>query len=278
MEDNVATGNFAAGLVNPDMAAVISVLPSLMPAANPFEDMVATPESELTQVTLEVISAVEPSELMAVAVNCSVKPIVKIAGLAGVISMEDNVKATTVKLTTGLVMSDKAAVISVFPIATLLTTPTEEIPAILLSELAHFTLEVMSAVVPSAYFPVATNTCEEPTPKISGVAGVTAIDDKAGAGTTFNITTGLVIPETVALMSVLPTLTPVAKPAEDMAAMFVSELTHTTLDVMSLVEPSAYVPVAVNCIVNPTAKLFGVAGVTAIEDNMGIGACVVVVV
>jgi hypothetical protein len=62
MEDNVATGNFAAGLVNPDMAAVISVLPSLMPAANPFEDMVATPASELNHVTLEVMSTVELSE------------------------------------------------------------------------------------------------------------------------------------------------------------------------------------------------------------------------
>jgi hypothetical protein len=215
---------------------------------------------------------------MAVAVNCSVKPTVKIAGLAGVISMEDNVKATTVKLTTGLVMSAKAAVILVFPIATLLATPSEDTAAILISELAHFTLEVMSAVVPSAYFPVATNTCEEPTPKISGMAGVTAIDNKAGAGTTFKATTGLALPETVAVMLVLPTLTPVAKPSEDMAAMFVSELTHTTLDVMSLVEPSAYVPVAVNCIVNPTAKLFGVAGVTAIVAKMRVGAGVVVVV
>ena len=211
---------------------------------------------------------------MAVAVNCSVRPTAKLAGLAGVISMEDNVKATTVKLTTGLVMSDKAAVILVLPIAAPFATPAEDIVAILISELTHVTLEVMSAVVPSAYFPVATNTCEEPTPKISGVAGVTAIDDKAGAGTTFKVTTGLVLPETVAVMLVLPTVTPVAKPAEDMVAMFVSELAHTTLDVMSLVEPSAYVPAAVNCKVNPTAKLGSVAGETAIVAKVSVGVVV----
>ena len=51
MEDNVATGNFAAGLVNPDMSAVISVLPSPIPVANPLEDIVATLGAELTQVT-----------------------------------------------------------------------------------------------------------------------------------------------------------------------------------------------------------------------------------
>jgi hypothetical protein len=62
MEDNIATVNFAAGLVFPDRVAVISVLPSSIPVANPLEDIVATLEAELTQVTLEVISAVEPSE------------------------------------------------------------------------------------------------------------------------------------------------------------------------------------------------------------------------
>ena len=62
MEDNVATGNFAAGLVNPDMSAVISVLPSPIPVANPLEDIVATLGAELTQVTLVEMSAVVPSE------------------------------------------------------------------------------------------------------------------------------------------------------------------------------------------------------------------------
>ena len=192
--------------------------------------------------------------------------------------MEDNVKATTGKLTTGLVTPDKAAVILVLPIATPVATPDEDIIAILVSELAQVVLDVISIVEPSAYFPVATNTCEEPTPKISGVAGVTVMEDKAGAGTIVKITTGLVTLEKVAVIFVVPAATPVAKPAEDMVAMFVSELTHTTLDVMSLVEPSAYVPVAVNCKVNPTAKLGSVAGVTAIVAKVSVGVVVDVVV
>ena len=60
-EFNIATGNFTAALIFPDMAAVISVFPSPMPFAKPFEDMVATLGSELVQITLEVMSTVEPS-------------------------------------------------------------------------------------------------------------------------------------------------------------------------------------------------------------------------
>jgi len=39
---------------------------------------------------------------------------------------------------------------------------------------------------------------------------------------------------------------------------------------MSTVEPSEYVPVAVNCWVEPIAKLSGVAGVTAMDDNVAV--------
>ena len=47
---------------------------------------------------------------------------------------------------------------------------------------------------------------------------------------------------------------------------------------MSPVEPSEYVPVAVNCWVEPTIKLAGEAGVTAIEDNVGVLVVAVVIV
>ena len=152
--------------------------------------------------------------------------------------MEDNVKATTVKLATGLLTSDKAAVILVLPIAMPVATPAEEIVAILGSELAQVTLEVMSIVLPSTYVPVATNSCVEPTAKISGLVGVTAMDDKAGAGTIVRVRTGLVTVEKVAVIFVVPTATPVATPAEDIVAMLVSELAHFTLEVISVVEPS----------------------------------------
>ena len=51
-----------AWLVDPEMAAVISVVPAALPVANPVDDIVATSVSELAQVTWEEMSAVEPSE------------------------------------------------------------------------------------------------------------------------------------------------------------------------------------------------------------------------
>jgi hypothetical protein len=52
-----------------------------------------------------------------------------------------------------------------------------------------------------------------------------------------------------------------------MVATLVLELTHVTWDVMSEVEPSENVPVAVNCWVEFIVKSTGDAGSTSIEDN-----------
>jgi len=49
-------------LVIPDRDAVISALPIATPVAIPAGEIVATPVLELLQVTVEVMSAVEPSE------------------------------------------------------------------------------------------------------------------------------------------------------------------------------------------------------------------------
>ena len=78
MEDNVAadvvvgvvevvdaattTVKLTGGLVIPDMTAVILAVPASTPAARPVESIVAIPVVSLTQVTCEVMSAVEPSE------------------------------------------------------------------------------------------------------------------------------------------------------------------------------------------------------------------------
>jgi hypothetical protein len=64
------------------------------------------------------------------------------------------------------------------------------------------------------------------------------MEDKAGAGTTVKITTGLVTLEKVSVILVVPAATPVAKPAEEIVAIPVSELAHFTLEVISAFEPS----------------------------------------
>ena len=93
-----------AELVTPESEAVILVVPAVTPVASPPVEMVATLVSELAQFTFEVISAVEPSEYVPVAVNCCVKPVAKLSGRAGVMVMAERVGAgTTVMVTTGLV-------------------------------------------------------------------------------------------------------------------------------------------------------------------------------
>jgi hypothetical protein len=47
-------------------------------------------------------------------------------------------------------------------------------------------------------------------------------------------------------------------------------MTHATRAAISPVEPSAYVPVAVNCRVEPIAKLTGEAGSILIENKVGV--------
>jgi hypothetical protein len=142
----------------------------------------------------------------------------------------------------------------------------------------------MSPVEPSEYVPVAVNCWVEPTIKLAGDAGVTAIEDNVGvlvvvaATIIVKGTDGLVIPFRDAVMLAVPAVTPLAKPKSSIVAIAVESLVHVTSELMSAVVPSEYVPVAVNCWVEPTAKLACEAGVTAMEDNVGVLVVAVVIV
>jgi hypothetical protein len=85
---------------------------------------------------------------------------------------------------------------------------------------------------------------------------------------TIRVKLALVTPSRVAVMLVVPAVTPVVKPAELIVAVVEVSLAHVTRELRSAVEPSEYVPVAVNCCVEPTIRLAGVEGVTAMEDNV----------
>src|SRR5207253_2111344 len=75
----------------------------------------------------------------------------------------------------------------------------------------------------------------------------------------------------VALIVVVPMLAPVARPLLPAAlltvATFALDEAHVTVAVRSCVEPSVYVPVAVNCCVVPAA-MDGLVGVTARETSV----------
>jgi hypothetical protein len=67
---------------------------------------------------------------------------------------------------------------------------------------------------------------------------------------------------------VVPAATPDASPeVAEIVALLESLEVQATLDVRSFVEPSLYVPEAVNCNVNP-ATTFALAGITAIDVNV----------
>jgi hypothetical protein len=96
------------------------------------------------------------------------------------------------------------------------------------------------------------------------LAGVIATDTNTAAVTP-NPVEPLIDPE-LAWIVVLPTPTPVVKPVPVIVATPVLLELQVTEVVRFTVLPSLYVPVAVNCCVNPRA-IVGFAGVTAIDTS-----------
>ena len=96
----------------------------------------------------------------------------------------------------------------------------------------------MSLVEPSEYVPVAVNAWVEPTAKLAGEAGATAIEDNVAedvvveavdaAATTVKLTGGLVTPDRAAVILAVPAATPVAKPVESIVAVPVVSLAQVT--------------------------------------------------
>jgi hypothetical protein len=67
----------------------------------------------------------------------------------------------------------------------------------------------------------------------------------------------------------LPTPTAVARPVTPIVATLESDVVHIALVVKSWVLLSVYVPVAMNCFVDPKS-MDGFAGVTVIETSLGV--------
>jgi len=129
---------------------------------------------------------------------------------------------------------------------------------------------VMFEVLASLYVPVAMNEIVLPTATDAGF-GVIAIEVSE---ITVSVTPGDVTVPNVAVMLVVPLATPVASPPEAViVAVAGVPDAHVTVAVISAVELSLYVPVAVNCCVAPTFKFAGVAGVTAIEVRVFVVGC-----
>ena len=100
-----------------------------------------------------------------------------------------------------------------------------------------------------------------------GLTGLAAMELSVAA-VTVRVSSGLVTPPRVAVMTVVPTPRAVARPREPSALEMVATAgvadAHVTCDVRSCVVPSVYVPVAMNWTVVPLAVV-GFTGLTAME-------------
>ena len=103
-----------------------------------------------------------------------------------------------------------------------------------------------------------------PTTRIAEETGVTVTEV---SGITVKLTDELDTPAKDALILALPGVIPKASPDALKVQTEEFELPHVTWEVMFLVEPSKYVPVAVNCWMAPTPSVSCGDGDIAMKDN-----------
>jgi hypothetical protein len=252
------TVNVVDPLIDPEVALIV-VDPVATVLAKPALLMVATAVAEDVHVAVLVRFCWLPSVNVPVAVNCCVNPLAT-DGFAGVTAIVCKTAGVTVSAVEPLIDPDVALIV-VDPVATVLAKPALLMVATAVAEDVHVAVLVRFCWLPSVNVPVAVNCCVNPL-ATDGFAGVTAIVCKT-AGVTVSVVEPLIDPE-VALIVVDPVATVLAKPALLMVATVVAEDVHVAVLVRFCVLLSVYVPVAVNCCINPLAT-DGFAGVTLIE-------------
>ena len=93
----------------------------------------------------------------------------------------------------------------------------------------------MSAVVPSEYIPMAEKCSVIPTERLAGTNGIIIMEDNEDND--IKVTGGPVIPESDAVIVVVPAAKPVAIPLENIVAVVRMELPQLTCVVRSAVKP-----------------------------------------
>lgn len=212
-------------------AAEIVVLPVRILLTNPVSSMEATVGLDELQSTDEVISSVELSLKVPMAVNCLTAP----AGMdesSGAIASETSVAFVTVTDAVAE-MVPEIAVTVVVPGPTATPSPFASIVR------TSTTLEDHSAfstcVLPSSKLPVAVNCCCVPG-AIEALAGESVMDKRC-AGTTVMVVVSVKLP-TVAVMVVVPAARIVASPLPSMVAILIVDELHFTPLTRSWIDPS----------------------------------------
>lgn len=167
--------------------------------------------------------------------------------VAGITAMEATVALVTVSIAGAEIILPEVAVIVEVPGVRAWTRPFVGSVLLMLPTAApeefHVTCDVKFWILPSVNVPVAVN-CWFVAGAIETVAGVTAMETREMV--TIRVALLLTLPD-VAVMVVEPTALPVASPLLAIVATLVSDELHVTELVKSLLLPSLYWPVAVNC-------------------------------
>jgi hypothetical protein len=175
--------------------------------------------------------------------------------------------AVTVRVVLPGIPPEVAVMVAVPSATAVARPPLLTVATDVMDELQVVTCVVISWLAPSEYVPKAANCRVFPTNSL-GLAGAKDMEDRVAA-----VTVRSVLPEIVpkvAMTLQVPTARPVARPVLLLIdATDVSDKLQMTCMVISRLAPSEYVPVAVNCLVMPTAML-GLTGVTAIETSVGV--------
>lgn len=254
--------------VRPWSKALIVAVPGATPVATPslpaaFE-IVATVVFVVVQVATVVMSAVEPSLNVPIAMNCS-SVFLAIVGLTGWSAIAVSVAFVTVSVVVPFA-PPKFAVIVVVPTFALVAMPSKptwfEIVATAVLLEVQVAESVMSWTTPLLKVTVAVN-CSSTPFAIDGFAGEMTIEEIVAA-VTVTVEESLK-PPTVQPMSAVPTSTAVARPwlpdAFDTVATAAFVVLHSAVVVRSCVELSLNTPVHVNWTVDPFAMV-GLTGVT----------------
>jgi len=237
----------------PCQAAEITADPAATAVASPFEPAALLIVAKLVLEELQVAEAVRFCvvlfENVPVAVNCCVDPVVR-AEVRGVTAIEINVAGVTVNMVDDDMLPD-VAVIVVEPAATGVTSPLEAAALLMVAtdvdDELQVTVVVRFCVEPSEYVPAAVNCCVVPS-TMFGLDGVIATETSV-AGVTVSVVDPDRVPD-VAVIVVEPAATGVTSPLEAAALLMVAtdvdDELQVTVVVRFCVEPSEYVPVAVN--------------------------------
>jgi hypothetical protein len=233
---------------------------------------VATVVDEELQTADAVRSWNELSEKIPVAVNCCEVPAAML-GFVGATWIDTSVAEVTVSVVLPKIVPE-VAVIVVGPAATAVARPLEPTALLTVATVVDEELQTADAVRSwnelSEKIPVAVNCCEVPAAML-GFVGATWIDTSVA-----EVTVSVVLPEIVpdiALMTVEPVATAVASPLEPLVLLTVAtgidEELQVTIAVMSWIVLSEKIPVAVNCLLVPSAML-GFVGSTSTDTSVAV--------